>query len=103
MVSDRPRLIVEVLSESTQAVDQTIKLQEYMKIAGLIYIILVVPLAVDVQVWSRQDDASWTSIRYTTLSDVIPLPGLSIHLPLQQVYRRANVLQPDPLLEAEDE
>ncbi len=103
MVSDRPRLIVEVLSESTQAVDQGVKLQEYMKISSLHYIILVAPLAVDVQIWSRHQDHSWTYDRYKMLNDVILLPDLSIQLPLQDVYRRVNLLPASPLLATESE
>ena len=35
---DQPRLVVEVLSDSTQSVDQLVKLDEYRAIAGLNYV-----------------------------------------------------------------
>ena len=43
MTSDRPRLVVEVLSDSTERVDRLIKLDEYKSLESLDYIILADP------------------------------------------------------------
>ncbi len=42
-ISDRPRLIVEVLSESTEHVDRLFKLGEYQSMASIDYIVMVDP------------------------------------------------------------
>ena len=64
MVSDQPRLVFEVLSNSTRGTDQHQKLDEYKGLISLEYIILIAPHDVDALVWSRQHDRSWVSHRY---------------------------------------
>lgn len=97
MVSDRPRLVVEVLSESTEDTDQHVKLDEYQHMPALDYIILISPRVVDVLVWAREADRSWQSRRYQALEDVVPLPLLSMALPLARLYRSVEV-RPRPRL-----
>jgi Uma2 family endonuclease len=46
--SDAPRLIIEVLFESTERVDRLIKLDEYKAINGLDYIVIADPTRVEV-------------------------------------------------------
>lgn len=101
MVSDRPRLVVEVLSESTEDTDQHVKLDEYQHMPALDYIILMSPRVVDVLVWARDADRSWRSKRYQTLEDVVSLPLLNISLPLARLYRSVEV-RPRPRLVSPD-
>jgi Uma2 family endonuclease len=101
MVSNRPRLVIEVLSESTQDTDHVVKLEEYKEIKALDYIILIAPRVVDALVWSRQPDRSWKSHRYQSLKDFIPLPSLEITLSLAELYERVELLPPRPKLVSE--
>ena len=95
MVSDRPRLVVEVLSDSTEDTDQHVKLDEYQHMAALDYIILISPRVADALVWARADDRSWQSTRYQSLEDVVPLPLLGVSLDLVRLYRSVELrLQP---------
>lgn len=88
MVSDRPRLVAEVLSESTEDTDQHVNLDEYQHMPALDYIMLISPRVVDVLVWARDADRSWHSKRHQALEDVVPLPLSGISLPLAPLYRR---------------
>jgi Uma2 family endonuclease len=97
MVSDRPRLLIEVLSESTEDTDQHVKVDEYQRMAAVDYIILIAPHVVDVLVWARADDRSWQSMRYQSLEDVVPLPRLGVSLALARLYRSVE-LRPRPRL-----
>jgi Uma2 family endonuclease len=97
MVSDSPRLVVEVLSESTEDTDQHVKVDEYQRMESVNYILLIAPRVVDVLVWARADDRARQSRRYRSLEDVIPLPLLGITLSLTRLYRSVE-LRPRPRL-----
>ena len=101
MVSDRPRLVVEVLSESTEDTDQHVKVDEYQHMEAVDYILLLAPRVVDVLVWAREEDRSWRSKRYQSLDDVVPLPRLAVSLRLARLYRSVE-LRPRPRLVSED-
>lgn len=91
MVSDRPRLVVEVLSESTEDTDQYVRVDEYQHTDAMDYIILIAPRVADVLVWSRSEDRSWQSKRYQTLEDDVPLTALGITLGLSRLYRSVEL------------
>jgi Uma2 family endonuclease len=101
MVSERPRLVAEVLSESTEDTDQYVKVDEYQNMVAVDYIVLVAPRVVDVLVWSRGQDRSWQSKRYQSLDDAVPLPQLGVSLGLARLYRSVE-LRPRPRLVSED-
>lgn len=97
MVSDRPRLVIEVLSESTEDTDQHVKVDEYQRMETVEHILLVAPRVVDVLAWARAEDRSWRSARFQSLEDEIPLPALGVSLPLARLYRSVE-LRPRPRL-----
>jgi Uma2 family endonuclease len=89
--SDSPRLIVEVLSESTERVDRLIKLDEYKAIESLDYILVVDPTRIDTGFWFRDAGRSWHSTPFQNPDAVIELPGLGISLLLASLYERVQV------------
>ena len=100
MVSDRPRLVVEVLSESTEDTDQHVKVDEYQHMDAVDYILLIAPRVVDVLVWAREEDRSWRSTRYQSLEDAVSLPRFGVSLSLARLYRSVE-LRPRPRLVSE--
>ena len=100
MVSDRPRLVIEVLSESTEDTDQYVKVDEYQHMPELDYILLVAPRVVDVLAWARADDRSWHSRRHRSLEAEVPLARLAVTLSLARLYRSVE-LRPRPRLVTE--
>ncbi len=83
--SARPRLVIEVLSRSTDAFDRVMKLEEYKTVPSLEYILLASPEAADVMLWSR-DEGDWRSRRLFGLDAVIEFPKLDVALPLADLY-----------------
>lgn len=91
MVTSKPRLVLEVLSDSNRRVDEYVKLDEYKALESLDTIILMSSREVDVAVWSRDADRQWQRSRYQVPADVIPLPLLGVSLPLSVLYEGIDV------------
>ncbi len=89
--SDRPRLIAEVLSRSTEHVDYFVKVEEFKMIDTLQTILLVSPQAVDLGVWSR-DGENWAHRRIRDMNDVVDLADLGITLPMQDIYEGVQLV-----------
>ncbi len=89
--SDNPRLIVEVLSESTERVDRLIKLEEYKAIDALNYIIIVDPTRVEVGFWYRDEADGWRNAAFQAAEAVICMPVLGLAVNLASLYERVQV------------
>jgi Uma2 family endonuclease len=87
LATTNPRLLVEVLSPSTEEYDRGEKLAHYKRIPGLRDVLLVAQAEERVELWSRPDDASrWTLAEFREHSSV-RLPSLPGKLSLADVYR----------------
>ncbi len=86
--TNRPRLVVEILSRSTQHVDQFVKLGEYQSLPVIDYILLVSPDQVEVGVWSRGDGGAWQNFVLDDIDAVVDLPTLAVTLPVRDIYER---------------
>lgn len=81
---EQPRLIVEVLSESTARFDAGDKRRDYQALPSLQEYVLVSQECMDVRVWRRGEDG-WAATIYTD-SAVIPLASVDLQIPIEQVY-----------------
>jgi Uma2 family endonuclease len=91
VTSDRPRLVVEVLSESTADIDRFIKLDEYKAIRSIDYIIIVDPTRFAVGFWHRGDGGEWFGEMLTDADAVIEMPLLGLAVSLSALYQRVSV------------
>ncbi len=91
-----PTLIVEVLSPSTERYDRTAKFWHYQKLATLQDYVLVTQDAPQVERFSRQGE-QWVYAAYKGLESGLPLPALSIEIPLKEIYEGVAFLSPEPL------
>jgi Uma2 family endonuclease len=99
MISDRPRLVVEVLSESTARVDRLVKLDEYKALESLDYIVIADPTRVEVGFWSRDAERAWRSETFQEAEAVIEVPDLGLSIGLVSLYERVPLPQrPRPRL-----
>ena len=89
-----PRIVIEILSESTRAYDTTDKLAEYQGTPSVNAIVLVNARHVWVRLYERTSE-SWTSRRFTSLDDVIEFTDPTLVLPLHELYRGVS-LDPFP-------
>jgi Uma2 family endonuclease len=78
MISATPRLVVEVLSESTEHVDRLVKLDEYKALETLDYIVIADPTRVEVGFWFRQPDRTWRHEILQRRDAVISMPELDL-------------------------
>jgi Uma2 family endonuclease len=85
-VKRRPSIIVEVLSESTSAIDRGEKLRNYRAIPTLELYVLLEQDEVLAEVYAKQTDGSW---RHEILREDANLrfPGLNLEVPLSALYQ----------------
>lgn len=85
-----PCWIIEVLSESTEAIDRGEKLHNYKTIPSLKAYVLVSQDQKLVEVYRRLEDGTW---RYETLegNDTLELPCLELKVGLEEIYRGIDV------------
>jgi Uma2 family endonuclease len=86
-----PSLIVEVLSDSTEAYDRGAKFALYRQIPSLREYLLVSQGRVLAELYVRDDQGRWTLTDYRSLTDRIPLAGLDCTLSLAEVYDKADL------------
>jgi len=80
-----PRLVVEVASPSTSAVDRTRKLEEYKRHPSLRCILLVETVLPQVLLYRRTDDG-WAVEAFDGLDAVVALPEIGARLTLSDIY-----------------
>lgn len=82
-----PTVIVEVLSPSTETVDQSIKLWEYQSIASVEAVVFIDPEKETVRVITRLDERTFRDERLLPNTDVL-LEGRGVKLPWSEVFSR---------------
>ena len=83
-----PRLVVEVLSDSTAEYDGGEKLAHYQQIASLQAVVLIDHRRPHVALWTRHGD-QWRSDQFG-VNDVVPLETLGCTLSVAEVYSAAR-------------
>ena len=90
--SSEPTLIAEVLSPSTERIDQMAKMFEYQALPSLRTYLLIAPDQIDIGIWRREPAAAW---RYTHIFDELSasgeLPELGVTLAVSDLYAGADV------------
>jgi len=85
-----PSLIVEVLSDSTEAYDRGKKFAIYRQLPSLREYLLVSQHQVEVELFSRDDDGRWSLSDFSTLTASVPLPSVGCILSLAEVYDKVE-------------
>ncbi len=81
-----PRLIVEVLSPSTEAYDRGAKFAQYRSCPSLSEYVLVSQDHALVEHFARQPSGQWLLTSYDSLDDRVSLPCLNVEIPLSDIY-----------------
>jgi Uma2 family endonuclease len=89
-VITNPALIVEVLSDSTEAYDRGDKFAYYRSIPSLRAYLLLSQQRVSAELFLRQPSGDWLFSVYTDPSDRIPLAALDTELSLAEVYDKVE-------------
>lgn len=93
-----PMVIIEVLSESTEAYDRGKKFEHYQHIDSLVEYLLVSQDAYGIERYVRQKDNIWTYSAFHHIEDLVELSSIGCELPLKGVYAKvASVNQNEGL------
>ncbi len=85
-----PLVIVEVLSDTTEAYDRGAKFALYQRIESLQEYVLVSQGQARVERYVRQENGQWLYSRIDGLESELHLDALDCHLPLAEVYARVQ-------------
>ncbi len=85
-----PALIVEVLSDSTEAYDRGDKFAYYRSIPSLRAYLLLSQQRVSAELFLRQPSGDWLLSVHTDPNDCIPLTALDTELSLAEVYDKVE-------------
>jgi Uma2 family endonuclease len=89
-VLTNPTLIVEVLSDSTEAYDRGDKFAAYRTIPSLQAYLLLSQNRLRAELFVRRGD-DWLLSTYEQPTDIIPLGALDAELPLAEVYDKVDL------------
>lgn len=92
-----PLLIVEVLSETTEAYDRGKKFDHYRSIESLQEYVLIAQDRAHVDRFTRQPSGEWLLTSYDTLEEAVKLPALECAIPMAEIYRGVE-FPPEPPL-----
>ncbi len=81
-----PRVVIEVLSDSTEKFDRGLKLRHYQQIPTLGAVVLVAQRERRIEVVSRQADGSWLA-RTSGPGETAEIPAIDCTLAVDDVYR----------------
>lgn len=83
-----PVVIIEVLSESTEAYDRGKKFEQYQYIESLTEYLLVAQELYRIEQYVRQSNREWRYSEYHTAEDVVKLGVIGCELALTDVYTK---------------
>jgi len=86
-----PRLIIEVLSDSTESYDRGKRFEHYRQLESLTDYLLVSQTEPHIERFARTDDGAWLLTEATGLEAAIPLPTIASRLALGDVYAEVNL------------
>jgi Uma2 family endonuclease len=91
-----PKVLIEILSESTESYDRDKKFELYSALESLAEYVMISSLRVRVERYTRQPDGTWNYAWKTSLEDSIELKSVDCQLRLADVYVKVPFIQPSP-------
>ena len=88
-----PTLIVEVLSDSTEAYDRGRKFEHYRKLDSLAEYVLIAQNRPHIESYRRQADQQWLLTECSELDGVLRLPSIDCDLALTEIYEKVEPLE----------
>jgi Uma2 family endonuclease len=90
-----PRIVVEVLSPSTEKIDRTNKLQAYQKCPTIQEIVLIDQFAPHVEVYRRDEEIEmeWSRSAYET-GEEVALQSVDVFIPIDEIYQYIDFNEP---------
>ena len=85
-----PVVLIEILSDSTEAYDRGDKFSHYQDIPSFTEYILVSQYTLKMERFARQPDKSWVYTIYQGEEDILSVETIDCDLPLAEVYRKVR-------------
>ncbi|MFH0996681.1 MAG: Uma2 family endonuclease [Pseudomonadota bacterium] len=86
-----PDVIVEVLSQFTEAYDRGDKFQNYRVLPSLSEYVMVHQDTRHVEHYARQPDSSWRFLEYFKPGDVFEIRSIGCELKLEDIYEKVDI------------
>jgi len=83
-----PVIILEVLSDSTEAYDRGKKFEQYQNIESLTEYLLVAQEPYRIEQYVRQSDREWRYSEYHNADDIVKIGVIGCELALKEVYAK---------------
>ncbi len=91
-----PRVIIEVLSPTTETYDRTEKFDHYRELSSLQEYILVLQTAPRVESYARGAGGGWIFTPFVGLEVGLRIQSLQIEIPLAEIYAEVDFPPPAP-------
>jgi Uma2 family endonuclease len=85
-----PKVIIEVLSESTESFDRGGKFEDYQLLDSLDTYALVAQNKPRVELYRKQSDGSWNYLPFNEISDVLNLDSIDVQVSLNKIYAKVE-------------
>jgi Uma2 family endonuclease len=82
-----PRVVVEVLSESTENYDRGPKFKHYETVPSILEYVLVAQDRPLVERYVRQPDGTWPRTEFSGISQTFAFSTIPVQIPLAEIYR----------------
>ncbi len=86
-----PLVIMEILSDSTEAYDRGQKFAHYQLINSFIEYTLITQNFCRVENFKRQNDKTWLYSEFRSMDEVILLDSVNCELAVAEIYRKVNL------------
>lgn len=90
---ENPRVVVEILSKSTEAYDRGKKFERYKALPSLAEYVLVEQDEHRIDHLRRLESGQWLLTTYKGDEDVLVLPALDCRIPLSAIYANLDLLE----------
>lgn len=93
-----PVVIIEVLSDSTEAYDRGEKFEHYQQVDSLLEYLLVSQHSHRVEQYAKQNNKSWLYSESHELQEIVRLDSIECRLAVKDIYHKVNLEQPSQKL-----
>ena len=84
---NNPRVIIEVLSKSTERYDRGVKFARYRELDSLLEYVLISQSEPNVERFARRDDGTWVLTVLQGMDAVLQFESIEAELTLAEIYR----------------
>jgi Uma2 family endonuclease len=88
---EKPCILVEVTSKSTETIDRREKLSSYKSIDSLQTYLIVSQETMFIEAYQRQQQ-TWMMTHYTQPNELIELPCLNTNISIEEIYESIDIL-----------